>query len=68
MDFQQNCVFIDEAGFYSQMMRVRVWSEVGEFANFKVHTQKDMKISVSMSSTINLSKVKSLKNSDTERL
>lgn len=33
VDFQKNCVFIDEAGFHSQLMRGRAWSKVGTPAN-----------------------------------
>jgi thymidine kinase len=29
VDFQRDCVFVDEAGFHSQMMRNRAWSKVG---------------------------------------
>ncbi|RCH83052.1 hypothetical protein CU098_007381, partial [Rhizopus stolonifer] len=33
----KNYVFIDEAGFHSQMMRGRAWSKVDEPAKVKVH-------------------------------
>ncbi|KAI9498066.1 hypothetical protein BDB00DRAFT_743823, partial [Zychaea mexicana] len=26
VNFQENCVFVDEAGFHSQLMRGRAWS------------------------------------------
>lgn len=64
VDFQKNCVFIDEAGFNSQMMRGRAWSRVGEPAKVKVHSRKGVNISIigciSPFGTINLSKVEPL--------
>jgi hypothetical protein len=72
VNFQTNCVFVDEAGFHSQMMRARAWSKVGEPASVKVHTQKGINISIvgciSMSGTINFSKVEPLKKSDAEKI
>jgi hypothetical protein len=74
VDFQNNCVFIDEAEFRSQMMRGRAWSKVGVPANVKVHTQKTQKgINISIVGyilpfgIINLSKVELLKKRDTAR-
>ncbi|CEP19269.1 hypothetical protein [Parasitella parasitica] len=29
VSFGENCVFVDEAGFHSQLMRSRAWSKVG---------------------------------------
>ncbi|KAI8878094.1 hypothetical protein K501DRAFT_229053 [Backusella circina FSU 941] len=46
VDFQKNCVFIDEAGFHSQLMRGRAWSKVGTPANVKVHTQKGVNLRI----------------------
>jgi hypothetical protein len=46
VDFQGNCVFIDKADFYSQMMRGRARSNVGDPAKVKVHTQKGTSISI----------------------
>ncbi|KAI8078245.1 uncharacterized protein B0P05DRAFT_470602, partial [Gilbertella persicaria] len=37
---QKNCVFIDKAGFHSQLMRGRARPKVSTPANLKVHTQK----------------------------
>jgi thymidine kinase len=37
VDFQRNCVFIDEAGFHSQMMRSPAWSKVGTAATVQDH-------------------------------
>ncbi|KAI8874521.1 hypothetical protein K501DRAFT_101117 [Backusella circina FSU 941] len=44
--FQKNCVFIDEVGFHSQLRRGRAWSKVDTPANVKVHTQKDVNLSM----------------------
>lgn len=39
-------MFIDEAGFHSQLMRGRAWSKVGTPANVKVHAQKGVNLSM----------------------
>ncbi|KAI9478548.1 MAG: hypothetical protein EXX96DRAFT_505072 [Benjaminiella poitrasii] len=44
VDFKKNYMFIDEAGFHSQMTRGRAWSKVGTPANVKVHIQKDVNL------------------------
>lgn len=46
VNFRENCVFIYEAGFNSQLMRGRAWSKFGEPAIVKVHTQKGVNISI----------------------
>jgi hypothetical protein len=46
VDFQKNCVFIDEAGFHSQLMRGPAWLKVGTPANVKMHTQKRVNLSM----------------------
>ncbi|KAG0782662.1 hypothetical protein G6F16_006659 [Rhizopus arrhizus] len=72
VDFQKNCVFIDESGFNSQMMRGRAWSRVGEPAKVKVHSRKGVNISIigciSPFGTINFSKVEPLQQSDVDKL
>jgi thymidine kinase len=45
-DFQTNCVFVDEAGFNTHMIRGRAWSKVGELANVTVHKQRGANISI----------------------
>jgi hypothetical protein len=35
---RKKSVFIDGAGFNTQMLRGRAWSRVGEPAKFKVHS------------------------------
>ncbi|ORE00966.1 hypothetical protein BCV72DRAFT_88365 [Rhizopus microsporus var. microsporus] len=72
VDFQKNYVFIDEAGFHTQMMKGRAWSKVGDPANVKVHNRKGVNISIvvciSPFATINFSKVKPLKRGDAEKI
>jgi hypothetical protein len=46
VDFQKNCVFVDEAGFNTHMIRGRAWSKVGEPANVTVHKQSCANISI----------------------
>lgn len=41
----KNCVFVDQAGFHSQMMKNRAWSKAGEPAKVKVHNQKNANVS-----------------------
>ncbi|KAI8880951.1 hypothetical protein K501DRAFT_145610, partial [Backusella circina FSU 941] len=73
VDFKKkNCVFIDEAGFNTHMIRNRAWSKVGEPASVKVHTQRGANISlvgcISPFGTINFSKVEPLLKSDAEKI
>ncbi|KAG1440541.1 hypothetical protein G6F56_011877 [Rhizopus delemar] len=73
VEFQKkNCVFIDEAGFNTQMMRVRAWSMVGEPAKVKVHSRKGVDISIifriSPFGTINFYKVEPPQQSDIDKL
>ncbi|CEP15290.1 hypothetical protein [Parasitella parasitica] len=68
VDFQKNCVFVDEAGFHTQMIRGRAWSKKGNPAVVKVHTQKGVNMSIvgciASFGIINFSKVEPLKKSD----
>jgi transposase len=68
VDFQKNCVFVDEAGFHTQLMRNRAWSKIGDPAIVKVHTQKGINLSmigcISPFGRINFSKVIPLKKED----
>lgn len=72
VDFLKNCVFVDEAGFHSQMMRGRGWATVGKPASVKVPMQKGINISIvgciSPFGTISFSKVEPLKQSDAEKI
>jgi len=72
VDFKTDCVFIDEAGFNTHMIRNRAWSKVGEPASVKVHTQRGANISlvgcISPFGTINFSKVEPLLKSDAEKI
>lgn len=72
VDFKKNCVFIDEAGFNSHMIRGRAWSKVGEPASVKVHTRRGLNLSlvgcISPFGTINFSKVEPLVESDAEKI
>lgn len=69
VNFRENCVFVDEAGFHTQMIRSRAWSKKkGDSAVVKVHRQKDVNISIvgciAFFEIINFSKVEPLKKSD----
>lgn len=72
VDFQKNCVFIDEAGFHTQMMRSRAWSKKGDPANVEVHARRGANVSIvgciSPYGTINFSKVEPLQRADVEKL
>lgn len=72
VDFQKNCVFIDEAEFNSHQIRSRAWSLKGEPAQVKVPTQKGVNLSIvgciSPFGTINFSKVEPLKPSDVAKI
>jgi hypothetical protein len=46
VNFMQNCVFVDESGFHSQMIRNRAWSKRNTPATAKVPTQKGVNISI----------------------
>jgi hypothetical protein len=46
VDFQKNCVFIDEAGFNSHQIRSKAWSLKSEPAQVKVPTQKGVNLSI----------------------
>lgn len=65
---KKNCVFIDEAGFNSQLTRSRAWSKIGTPAKVSVNTQKGMNISIigciAPFGTIDFSKVELLKKTD----
>ena len=58
---ESNCVFVDEAGFHTQMIRGHAWSKKGDPAVVQVHTQKGVNISIvgciSPFDVINFSKV-----------
>ncbi|KAG2213333.1 hypothetical protein INT45_013200 [Circinella minor] len=72
VDFKTNCVFVDEAGFHTQMIRGRAWSKKGDPAVVQVHTQKGVNIStigcISLFGVINFSKVEPLKKSDVAKV
>lgn len=72
VNFQENCMFVDEAGFHSQLMRGRACSRVGDPAVVKVHTQKNVNINIvgciSPSGRIYFSKVEPLKKSDAVKI
>lgn len=72
VDYQNNCVFVDEAGFHTQMIRGRAWSKKGDPAAVKVHTQKGVNISIigciASFGVINFSKVEPLKKSDAAKI
>ncbi|KAG0739549.1 hypothetical protein G6F16_011575 [Rhizopus arrhizus] len=72
VDFQKNCVFIDEAGFNSHQIRSRAWSVKGTPAIVKVSTQRGVNLSIvgciSPFGTINFSKVIPLKDSDVAKI
>lgn len=40
VDVQKNCIFVDEAGFNTHMIRERAWSKIGEPANITIQKQK----------------------------
>lgn len=46
LDFFTNCVFIDEAGFHTHMIRNMAWSRKGEPANVTVPTQRGNSITI----------------------
>ncbi|ORE03477.1 hypothetical protein BCV72DRAFT_213193, partial [Rhizopus microsporus var. microsporus] len=46
IDFPKNCVFVDEAGFHSQMMIDRACSKAGGPGKVRVHNQKCIDISI----------------------
>lgn len=64
VDFQNNCVFVDEAGFNTHMIRGRACSEVREPAYVTIYKQRGAKISIVGYSaffvTVNFSKVETL--------
>ncbi|KAI9281504.1 hypothetical protein BY458DRAFT_574879, partial [Sporodiniella umbellata] len=66
--FSESCIFIDETGFHSQLMRSRAWSKVGDPAIVKARTKKGVNIGtigfISSFDTVCFSKVESLKKSD----
>jgi transposase len=68
VDFQKNCVFVDEAGFNAHLMRNRAWAKIGDPAVVKVHTQKGVNLSmigcISPFGTIDFSKVIPLSKED----
>lgn len=72
VDFRNNCVFVDEAGFNTHMIRGRAWSKVGEPANVTVHKQRGANISIvgciAYFGTVNFSKVEPLTKTDAEKL
>ncbi|KAG1441719.1 hypothetical protein G6F56_011357 [Rhizopus delemar] len=72
-DFQKNCVFIDEAGFHTQMMRSRAQStKKGDPVIIQAHSRRGANVTIvgciSPFGTINLSKVEPLNRSDMEKL
>ncbi|KAG2195265.1 hypothetical protein INT46_001996 [Mucor plumbeus] len=68
VDYQRNCVFIDEAGFNSQLIRSRAWSKVGTPAKVLVNTQKGVNISIAPFGTVDFSKVEPLKKTDAAKI
>ena len=72
VDYQRNCVFIDEAGFNSQLIRSRAWSKVGTPAKVSVNTQKGVNISIigciAPFGTVDFSKVEPLKKTDAAKI
>lgn len=72
VDFRKNCVFIDESGFNTHMIRGRAWSKVGEPASVTVHKQRGANISIvgciAYFGTVNFSKVDPLTKSDVQKL
>lgn len=72
VDFQKNCVFVDEAGFNTHMIRGRAWSKVGEPANTTVHKQRGANISIveciAYFGTVNFSKAEPLTKGDAGKL
>ncbi|CEG78601.1 hypothetical protein RMATCC62417_13180 [Rhizopus microsporus] len=72
IDFQKNCVFIEEVGFNSHQIKGRAWSVKGTPAQVKVPTQKGIHLSIveciSPFGTINFSKVEPLKPSDVAKI
>ncbi|KAI7904377.1 uncharacterized protein BX663DRAFT_542043 [Cokeromyces recurvatus] len=65
VDFQKNCIFIDAAGFYTQMLRSRIWSKKGDPANVEVHSRRGANVTIvgciSPFGIIKFSKVEPLK-------
>lgn len=61
IDFQNNCVFVDEAGFNTRMIRDRAWSKVGEPTNVTVHKQRSVNINsvgcIAYFGTVNVLKI-----------
>jgi transposase len=68
VDFQRNCVFVDEAGFNTHLVRNRAWAKIGDPAVVKVHTQRGLNLSmigcISPFGTINFSEVVPLSQED----
>lgn len=46
VNYRENCVFVDEAGFHTQIIRSRAWSRKGDPAVVKVQRQKGVNISI----------------------
>lgn len=46
MDFEKNCIFIDEAGFNLHISRMRGWSKVGKPARTKIPKNKGTTITI----------------------
>lgn len=72
VNYMENCVFIDEAGFNTHQTRIRGWSKVGEPAIAKVPKHKGTNISIigciSSWGIVNFCKVDPLKPSDAEKI
>ncbi|CEP20206.1 hypothetical protein [Parasitella parasitica] len=72
VDFQKNCVFVDEAGFNTHMIRGRAWSKVGEPANVTVYKQRGANISIvgyiAYFGTVNFSNVEPSIKGDAKKL
>lgn len=72
VDFQKNCVFVDEAGFNTHMIQGRAWYKVGGPASVTVHKQRGANISIvgciAYFGTVNFFKVEPLTKADAEKL
>ena len=72
VDFQTNCVFMNEAGFNAHQIRSKAWSVKGTPAIVSVPTQKGVNLSIigciSPLGTISFSKVEPLKPADVAKI
>lgn len=72
VDFQNNCVFVDQTVFNTHMIRGQAWSKVGESSDIIIYKQIGANISIvkciAYFGTVNFSKVKPLTKTDAEKL